>query len=156
VPAGDVRGSLEVTAGGVDAVVVPLALHVADVAMPDEFGLAIGGWDETNGRGGYDVTAENMAPLIAKLRDYGVNMPWSNPQVVPTPGEYDADGSLVAAPDFAAWDEWVARWPGVPHWGVFASVGGTFAGEPMGTPRFDRMVGAWVTAWVEHARAKGI
>jgi len=156
VPSGDVRAWLEVTGGGADPAAIPLALHVADAAMPDEFSLAIGGWDETNGRGGYDVTAENMAPLIAKLRDYGVNMPWSNPQVVPTPGEYDAEGNLTSPPDFAAWDEWVARWPGVPHWGVFASVSGTFAGEPMGTPRLNRMVGAWVTTWVGHAKTQGI
>jgi hypothetical protein len=63
---------------------------------------------------------------------------------------------MTAPPDFTSWDEWVERWRGAPYRGVFADVGGSFAGEPMGTPRFDRMVGAWATAWVRHAAAQGI
>ena len=188
LPAGDYEATLTVATGlGQDAATVPLSVHVAALDMPSEFSIAIGGWDETNGTGGYDVTAENMAPLIQNLRDHGVNMPWSNPQVVPSPGQYDVGGNLTTAPDFAAWDEWVDRWLGARHWGVFANVGNTFAGEavpwapqtgvtepgsddrsatsvhgverprrPMGTPRFDRMVGAWVTAWAQHAQAQGI
>jgi hypothetical protein len=83
-------------------------------------------------------------------------MPWSNPQVMPTPGQYDAAGNLTAAPDFTSWDEWVDRWRGAPYWGLFPNVGKAFAGEPMGTPRFNKMVGAWATAWVQHAAAQGI
>jgi hypothetical protein len=157
LPAGDQRARLTVATGTAQrAAAVPLDVHVAALDMPEEFSLAIGGWDETNGTGGYDVTAENMAPLIQNLRDHGVNMPWSNPRVVPSAGEYDAEGRLTVLPDFAAWDEWVARWPAARHWGVFANVGNTFGGETLGTPRFRKLVGAWVTAWVEHARGQGI
>ena len=156
LPAGDYDVALQVTAPGQGTTTVPLSLHVAALDMPSDFSVAIGGWDETNGTGGYDVTAENMLPLITNLRDHGVNMPWSNPRVVPSPGQYDAEGNLTAPPDFALWDQWVGRWPGARHWGVFANVGSSFAGEPMGTPRFGKLVGAWVTAWVEHARAQGI
>ena len=155
LPAGDYEAEVTVRAGGLTAA-VPLQVHVADLDMPEEFSVAIGGWDETNGAGGYDVTAENMAPLIRNLREHGVNMPWSNPQVLPSAGEYDTEGNLAAPPDFTAWDEWVSRWPGARHWGVFANVGASFAGGAMGTPRFDRMVGAWATAWVEHATEQGI
>ena len=155
--AGDYQATLTVATGlGQDAVTLPLSLHVAALSMPSEFSVAIGGWDETNGTGGYDVTAGNMAPLIENLRDHGVNMPWSNPRVVPSAGQYDAEGNLTTPPDFAAWDEWVDRWPGARHWGVFANVGSTFSNQALGTPRFDRMVGAWVTAWVGHAQAQGI
>ena len=157
LPAGDIRAVLTISPGGRGAVVtVPLNLHVADVVMPAEFSTAIGGWDETNNKGGYQVTAENMMPLIKSLRDHGVNMPWSNPQVMPTPGQYDAEGNMTAPPDFAAWDEWVARWRGAPYWGLFPNVKNTFAGEAMGTARFNKMVGAWATAWVQHAAAQGI
>lgn len=157
LPAGVARGALEITAPHQpEKLTVPLSLSVAEVVMPDEFSLAIGGWDETNNQGGYQVTAENMLPLIANLRDHGVNMPWSNPRVMPTPGQYDAAGNLTAPPDFTAWDEWVGRWPDVRCYGLFPSVKDSFAGEAMGTPRFDRMVGAWATAWVEHAAAQGI
>jgi hypothetical protein len=157
LPAGDVRATLEVTSGSAaEGVALALSLHVADFVMPSEFSVAIGGWDETNNKGGYQVTAENMRPLIKNLRDHGVNMPWSNPQVMPTPGQYDAAGNLTAAPDFTSWDEWVDRWRGAPYWGLFPNVGKAFAGEPMGTPRFNKMVGAWATAWVQHAAAQGI
>jgi hypothetical protein len=157
VPAGDVRAALKISSGsGRDTVTLPLSLHVANLNMPSEFSVAIGGWDETNNRGGYDVTAENMPLLIANLRDHGVNMPWSNPQVMPKPGEYDAEGNMTAPPDFTAWDEWVGRWQGAQYWGLFPNVGNTFAKEPMGTPRFNKMVGAWATAWVQHAAAQGI
>jgi hypothetical protein len=155
LPAGDARASLTVTSES-SKQTLPLSFHVAPFVMPAEFSMAIGGWDETNNKGGYQVTAENMMPLIANLRAHGVNMPWSNPQVMPTPGQYDAEGNMTAPPDFTAWDEWVKRWEGAPYWGLFPNVRDNFAGEPMGTPRFNKMVGAWVTAWVEHAAAQGI
>ncbi len=156
VPAGDYRGTVGLSTGGGSASKVPLSLHVAALTMPSPFSCAIGGWDETNNKGGYQVTAENMSPLIANLRAHGVNMPWSNPQVMPTPGQYDAAGNLTAPPDFTAWDEWVKRWQGAPYWGLFPNVRDNFAGEPLGTPRFNKMVGAWITAWVQHAAAQGI
>ena len=157
VTAGDCQATLEIASGsGRDEVSLALSLHVAGLNMPSEFSVALGGWDETNNKGGYDVTAENMPLLISNLRDHGVNMPWSNPQVMPTPGQYDAEGNMTAPPDFTAWDEWVGRWQGAQHWGLFPNVGNTFAEEPMGTPRFNKMVGAWATAWVRHAQAQGI
>lgn len=155
-PAGTYQAALAVEARAAEAVTVPLTVRVSELVMPDEFDIAIGGWDETNNKGGYEVTAENMMPLIANLREHGVNMPWSNPQVMPTPGEYDAEGNMTAPPDFTSWDEWVARWEGARCWGLFPNVGDNFAGEPVGTPRFNKMVGAWVTAWVEHAAGQGI
>jgi hypothetical protein len=156
LPAGDYQATLKISSAASAAVTLPITLHVASPAMPAEFSLAIGGWDETNNQGGYDVTAENMMPLIRNLRDHGVNMPWSNPQVMPTPGEYDAAGNLTVPPDFTAWDEWVGRWQGARYWGLFPNVKNSFADEPMGTPRFQKMVGAWVTAWAQHAQAQGI
>ncbi|MEN6402310.1 MAG: hypothetical protein ABFD94_10240 [Armatimonadia bacterium] len=156
VPAGNYRASLDVACPGQAKVTVPLSLHIARPAMPAEFSIAIGGWDETNGKGSYDVTMDNMAALIKNLREHGVNMPWNNPRAVPFGGQYDAEGNLIASLDFSTWDEWVARWPGAQHWGVFANVRNNFNNEPMGTPRFDRMVGAWAKAWVQHAEAQGI
>ncbi|MBI3927718.1 MAG: hypothetical protein HY319_19415 [Armatimonadetes bacterium] len=154
--AGGYRAALRISAAGCEAVTVPISLHVASPTMPAEFSIAIGGWDETNNKGSYDVTSENMMPLIRNLRAHGVNMPWSNPQVMPTPGNYDAEGNMTVPPDFTAWDEWVARWQGAQYWGLFPNVKSAFANEPMGTPRFNKMVGAWVTAWAQHAQAQGI
>lgn len=157
VSAGDARAEIKVSSGEAgDVVVAPLRLHVADLVMPSEYSIAIGGWDETNNKGGYQVTAENMTEFIANLRGHGVNMPWSNPQVMPTPGEYDAEGNMTAPPDFTAWDEWVERWQGARCWGLFPSVRDTFAGEQMGTELFNKKVGQWATAWVKHAAEQGI
>ena len=156
IPAGDHKVALKISCTPKDEVTVPVSLHVAGPTMPAEFSIAIGGWDETNGTGGYDVTMQNMMPLIKNLRDHGVNMPWNNPRAMPSGGQYDAEGNLTAPLDFASWDEWVNRWPGARHWGVFPNVGKTFNNEPMGTPRFNKMVGAWATAWMQHARAQGI
>ncbi|HCU35337.1 MAG TPA: hypothetical protein DGT21_07690 [Armatimonadetes bacterium] len=157
VAAGDARAQVEIRSGNAGAdIVVPLRLHVADLVMPPEFSIAIGGWDETNNKGGYQVTAENMTEFIANLREHGVNMPWSNPQVMPTPGEYDAEGNMTAPPDFTAWDQWVDRWQGARCWGLFPNVRDTFAGEQMGTELFNKKVGQWATAWVEHAAEQGI
>jgi hypothetical protein len=39
---------------------------------------------------------------------------------------------------------------------VFLSVPTTCKGAPIGTPEFYRRVGAWISAWVRHLRAKGI
>ncbi|MDP6107827.1 MAG: discoidin domain-containing protein, partial [Candidatus Brocadiia bacterium] len=157
VPAGNWKASVKVSSGlGKGEVTLPLKLHVAKPIMPSEFSVAIGGWDETNGTGGYDVTPENMAALIANLRDHGVNMPWSNPRVVPSGGQYDAEGNLTAPLDFGPWDEWVDRWRGAQHYGVFAAVGNTFEDEALGSERFLAMVGAWVTAWMRHIETQGI
>lgn len=157
LPAGSYRAVLKIAAGReAGETNVPLTVRVTGAVMPDEFDLAIGGWDETNNKGGYEVTAENMKPLINNLREHGVNMPWSNPQVMPTPGAYDAAGNMTTPPDFTSWDEWVERWRGARCWGLFPNVRNSFAGEPMGTPRFNKMVGAWATAWVQHAAAQGI
>ncbi|MEN6548528.1 MAG: discoidin domain-containing protein, partial [Armatimonadia bacterium] len=156
VPAGGYRATLDVACPGQAKATVPISLHVASPVMPREFSVAIGGWDETNGKGSYDVTMDNMAALIKNLREHGVNMPWNNPRAVPFGGQYDAEGNLIAPLDFSTWDEWVNRWPGAQHWGVFANVRNSFNNEPMGTPRFNKMVGAWTRAWVQHAEAQGL
>ena len=157
LPAGIYKAALAVGSERSENVVtLPLSLQVAHQKMPAEFSVAIGGWDYTDGKGRYDVTMDNMAALIKTLREYGVNMPWNSPSGLPSGGQYDAEGNLTAPLEFRSWDEWVNRWKGARHFGVFANVGSTFNKEAMGTPRFNKMVGAWVTAWVTHAQTQGI
>jgi hypothetical protein len=50
----------------------------------------------------------------------------------------------------------VAKWPGARFYAVFLGMGDKFYDEPFTTPRFRRMVGEWITAWMEHAKAQGI
>jgi len=62
----------------------------------------------------------------------------------------------VRGPDTAAFDDWSARWPEARRYCIFMSVGASIAGSSMNTPRFNAIVGSWITYWVEHARARGI
>lgn len=142
--------------GGGESLEVPLELTVYPFDFPDEVSIAVGGWDYTNGRGAYDATPENIPVLIRTLREHHVNTPWAQSAVRPRGAEFDQQGNLTNEPDFAAWDEWVERWPGAKWYCVFMAVGRSFEGEPMGTPRFGRMVGDYFVAWTDHMREKGL
>jgi len=150
------EGRVEVTAEGMAPITLPLTVRVFPFDFPEEPTLSLGGWDYTDTGGMYGVSASNMMPLIAALREHHVNMPWATRGVMPTGGQYDAEGRLTEAPDFTAWDRWIARWPGARYYSVFLRADASHEGEPMGTPRFERMVGEWITAWVRHMAEQGI
>jgi len=153
--AGEYDGQVEVRAQGETIPPVPIKLVVYPFDMPREFSIAVGGWDYTDGDGRYDAGPGNIPLLIETLRDFGVNTPWATNGVSPRGGTYDAEGNLTSGLDFTRWDEWVARWPGAKNYCVFLSVGSSFEGENEGTGRFNRMVGDWANAWVEHIRSQG-
>ncbi len=153
---GTCRGSVEVRAGGLEPISLPFTVRIASIAFPDEPTLSLGGWDYTDTDGLYGVTAQNMGPLIAKMREHYVNVPWATRDTAPSGGEYDAQGRLTGELDFTRWDRWVSRWPDARYYSVFLRAPDNFEGEPIGTPRFDRMVGDWITAWVEHMAGQGI
>jgi len=94
---------------------VPLTLTVHALDMPAERTIAVGGWDYTNGTGSYDAKPSNIPLLIDALRACGVNTPWATAGVTPRGGKYDAEGHLTSELDFAAWDQWVERWPDAKH-----------------------------------------
>ncbi len=150
------EGTVTVSAGGIAPIALPFAVRIADIAFPDEPTLSLGGWDYTDTGGLYGVTADNMAPLIAKMREHYVNVPWATRDTAPGGGEYDDEGRLTGELDFTRWDRWVSRWPEPRYYSVFLRASADFRGEPLGTPRFDRMVGEWITAWVEHMAGQGI
>jgi len=157
IEAGQHTGAVEITGpAGVPSLRLPLTLKVYPLDLPDEVSIAVGGWDYTNGEGAYDATPANIPLLIHSLREHHVNTPWGNGSVRPSGGGYDAEGKLTAELDFARWDAWVQRWPDAKHYCVFLAVVGTFEGEPMGTDRFNRMVGDWAKAWTAHMRDQGI
>jgi hypothetical protein len=153
---GTYTGGVEVSWLDDAQVTFPLKLMVYPFEMPEEFTIAVGGWDYTDGGGRYDAKPSNIPVLIRTLREYGVNTPWATSGVMPKGGEYDEKGKLVSELDFGEWDEWIERWPDAKHYCVFLSVGRSFDGEEMGSPRFNRMVGDWMKAWVEHIRDQGI
>jgi hypothetical protein len=112
--------------------------------------IHVGGWDYTDGPGTYDVTPENQAALIQAMTANYVDTPWAGGGVQPQNLKFDPDGNITSDLKFDNWDTWVAKWPGARQYAVFLSVGNSFAGEPMGSPRFQRMVAEWMTGWVKH------
>jgi hypothetical protein len=137
---------------------MPLTISVADLSFPQQPTMSFGGWDYTNGNAGYYKAPGNVTQLVPMLREYYVDTPWATVAVAPKGAEFDEGGALTNPDrlDFANWDEWVERWSGVRNYYVFLSYKDSFHGEEMGTPRFNRMVGQYFTAWVEHMTEQGL
>ena len=156
VKAGAYQGEVRARAGDeVTDVAVPLALRIYPFDFPALPSIHVGGWDYTQGISDYDAAHVDQAEFIKVLREHFVDTPWA--EGVAFDGlEFDGEGTLTAGPDLAAWDRWIAKWSGVRNYAVFLGVGDSFQGEEMGTERFDRMVGEWISAWVEHLQAQGL
>ena len=77
---------------------------------------------------------------------------------LPSRRKVRCDGKLLneTSLDYSAWDAWVARWSGARKYCVFFSIGESFNGEKMGTPRFNAMIGAWLGAWTRHLKTQGL
>ncbi len=158
VPPGTYRGEVTVTASRGGEAAVPLTLQVYPFDFPDLPSIAIGGWDYTETTGAYDAGKTNLPALIANLREHFVDTPWAGGSVAPWNAQFDRAGKLTNRDklDFSRWDGWLQKWPAARHYAVFLSVGNTLAGEKIGTARFSRMVGEWITAWVEHIKGQGV
>jgi hypothetical protein len=140
----------KITIGGAAQATLPLLLQVYPLDFPGMPSIHIGGWDYTNGPSMYDATAENQAELIRMMIANYVDTPWATSSVQPANAKFDPEGNLTSELQFNNWDTWTAKWPGAKLYAVFLSVGTSFAGEPMGSPRFQRMVAEWITGWVQH------
>jgi len=155
--AGRHEGQITVQAGrGIADITVPLTLHLYPFDFPELPSIAIGGWDYTETTGAYDARVTDLAEFIGALREHYVDTPWASGGAAPRGGDFDADGRLTGDLDFTTWDGWLDKWPGARNYCVYLSVGDSFRGEPMGTERFNRMVGEWTTAWVDHLEAQGL
>ncbi|MCX7428500.1 MAG: hypothetical protein NTW96_23100, partial [Planctomycetia bacterium] len=158
VEPGTHSGTAVVTCEGQEPLRIPVELHVYPVTFPKETTLLLGGWSYTNGGGAYGVTDRNREAFLAHLQDRFVNAPWATGSVM-LKFEVVGDGVKL---DTAEFDEWIARWPKAKKYMVFLSLadnsgsGRDFHGTKLGTPQFERLVKAWMSAWVEHLRTKGI
>ncbi len=155
VKPGEYGGEVHVRADGVIPIEMMLEVCIFPFIFPDEPTLSLGGWDYTDA-GGYGLTARNREAIIEALREHSVDTPWATRGVVPSGGQYDEQGNLTNDLEFARWDRWVGWWPDARYYNVFLHAAAEFEGEPLGTDRFDRMVGDWITAWVEHMAPQGI
>jgi hypothetical protein len=133
---------------------VQVRLHIYPPRFPDQTTMYLGGWSDTNQEKIYGVTPENREPLIKLLRSYRVNAPWATSRVLPA-GKYDAEGNMTKPPSTDAFEAWAAMWPDTTRYMVFRPMSDTFEGSKMGTPEFDRKVGAWARFWADHMIARG-
>lgn len=152
---GTYEGEVRVAADDGETTALPLDVRIFPFRFPEQPTLSLGGWDYSDS-GGYGLTAANRDALIEAMVEHYVDMPWATRGVLPAGGEFDAEGTLTNELDFTRWDRWVDRWPDARYYNVFQHAGTEFQDEPMGTERFNRMVGDWITAWVEHMEAQGI
>ena len=120
--------------------------------------LHVGGWDYVNGGGGYYKAPGNLVDNMAMMRDLYVDSPWGTAAVMPKGAVFDAEGRLTNADklNFTNWDEWVELWSGARQYCVFMSVRDKFHNEAMGTARFNRMVGDYMTAWANYLKKTGM
>jgi Big-like domain-containing protein len=152
---GTYRGFLQLTPQGGATVRVPIELRVLAGTFPSKLSLHIGGWDYTNALT-LGLTPGNIAPLIDRMRALGVDSPWASNAVMP-PGRYDASGLLVEAPQTAAFDMWIAKWPDASAYFIFVNAPDPFGNVSRAdSVRFSCALGQWITFWVDHARSLGI
>ncbi len=154
---GTYQGRLTARAAGQPELAVAVTLRVAG-QFPAAPTMHVGGWDYTNGAGAYYRAPGNLADNLAIMRDIYVDSPWATNGVMPKGAAFDAEGRLTNADklDYSSWDEWVERWSGARKYCVFMAVGDKFHGEAMGTDRFNRMVGDYMTAWADYLKQTGL
>ena len=153
--AGDHEGRIILSGEGVGQSAIPLRLHIASIRFPDRPALHLGGWDYTDQPRVYEVNPENRAAFLGMLRDHFVDSPWAQSSVLPT-GNFDAEGRMTTPPDTPPFASGTIAGPRPGCFFVFANLGPTFAGLPMGTPAFKRAVGTWISWWVKTLRAQGV
>lgn len=153
LPAGEHAGVLVVRCDRADTMRVPVSLRVYPLDFPGQTTLLVGGWSYTNGDGRYGMTPENRRAFVEHLRRHFVNAPWATSSVMMR-HEFSDDGKIEL--DMREFDDWAAEWPGAKRYMVFLSVAGSLAGAKIGTPKFNRRVGTWISAWVRHLKGKDI
>lgn len=136
---------------------VPLQLDIAALKMSKPR-LSLGMWDYTDGEGGRAITPQNREAAIQMMQSHYVDSTWATPAALPRPPAtaFDKEGNLIEEPQWARLDEWLHRWPEARRYFVFASVGKSMAGAPIGTPNFPKRVGAWAKSLSAHIRGLGL
>lgn len=167
LPAGTHEGALVVETEGVAPVRIPFRVRVYPFVFPGETTLLVGGWSNTDGEGTRGVTPENRPAFLKHVQERFVNAPWSTSHslmdnIAFLHHRFDDDGEVRL--DTRRMDDWIAQWPNARRYHVWMALGSgsydntvtEFAGAKLGTPEFDRRVGAWISAWAAHLRSKGV
>ncbi|MBQ9336976.1 MAG: discoidin domain-containing protein [Lentisphaeria bacterium] len=154
--AGLYKGTVKATADGAPAIEIPLHLAISKVKFPERPRLHLGGWDYTDFHGKYYHTLGNLKSNLAMLRKLYVDSPCARQHIMPYGAKYDKDGHLLN-PDslnYSKWDAWIEMWPDARWYKIAMKTRlMVWAGEPAGTPRFNRMIKEYMTAFGKHLRA---
>ena len=167
VAAGTYEGILRASFGGARPDLTGrIVLTVRNLDFPSRPRVHLGGWDYSTGNCNAYRAPGNAAANQAMMREIYTDVFWANSSVLPKGAKFGPDGALLNAAglDFRLWDQWTARFPDARRYAVFPSVNGlqdkdgrfVFAGEPVGTARFVRMVGDYYRALADHIRGQGI
>lgn len=156
--AGEYKAKITATADGYKTLSEDVKLKIRDLDFPKQPTMHMGGWDYTNGKATYYKTPDNLKDNLAIMRDIYVDSPWATNSVLPSGAKFDKEGRLTNPQElnFNNWNEWTTRWKGARNFCVFWSVRKTFAGEKMGTARFNLMVGEYVTATAAYLKKQGL
>lgn len=137
---------------------VTLMLRIHDFDFPKEPRMHVGGCDYLDGDCNYYKGKDCVEATIAMMRSFYTDSPWARNLVLPRGAKFDKEGHLLNADelDHSEWEKWIARWSGARFYFVYNCVRFDFFGEPMGTPRFNRMVGEYFIAWEKYLKEHGI
>ncbi|MFH2069345.1 MAG: hypothetical protein ABII89_07810 [Candidatus Omnitrophota bacterium] len=152
---GQYTGMLRAVSDGKTTLSIPVSLKVFRETFPEKPSLRSGGWDYTNEDAVWDVTPQNVFPIIKHLQENYVNCPWATGNAMPF-GPFNTSGAMTGTPSTENFDRWLSRWPGADQYMVYLAVTDKTITIPTGTAAFDRAIREWITFWAEHAKSKGI
>jgi hypothetical protein len=159
VPAGSYKSTFVINGNA-----FPFHLDVSKTAMQRPR-LSLSMWDYTDpvsmkvhqSRG---ITPQNKDAAIAMMKSHYVNSPWASRGILPFPkaADFDAQNNLDKPLDFAAFDQWIAEWPGARHYFVFISAKEkeAFAGAERGTAEFNARLGSWAKVLSAHMKKRNL
>ena len=155
----------KVVAKGINTLEIPISLTIYDIDFPKRPRMHVGGWDYTEGDGGFFGMPQRLEDNLKFMRDMYVDSPWAHANVAPQGEKFDANGHLTNKNElnYTEWDRWTKRWPDARMYCVFLAVAGSndandayWHGEKPGTERFKTMVADYYKAWAEYMAAQGI
>ncbi len=159
IPPGRYQAKLQLAVQGGATVSVPLAIEVFGLRFPDRPRLSLSGCEYSD-RGLDGSEPANLRPLLEFLQARHVDSPWAHEGVLSFPGsgDFDEQDRLTRKLDFSRLDGWLSRWPDARQYFLYPArtPGSGFAGQPMGSERFERRIAAWAEAFSVHVRSRGL
>ncbi|MDD2706574.1 MAG: hypothetical protein PHV34_01090 [Verrucomicrobiae bacterium] len=157
---GRYEGVLWARVGGRILLKVPLDFVLHPFQFPDRPRLSLAMFDYTDRPYGFkSITERNVSLAVSDMREHFVDTAYGHRSSAcwPEKEDFDAEGNLTKPLRTEGFDDWVRRWKDARRFHIYTGNAlKDFCGEPMGTPRFNRMVGQWMSAFAKHARTRGI